>query len=97
MCTGSFSGVKQLLHGVNPPPSSSAEVKEGVGVHLYFPMCAFMAGYSVNFTLTFTLEIPHLKKFITKYVMIPNYDDIPFYVCNHCLNNGLGLFPKLDA
>jgi hypothetical protein len=61
--TGHSRGVKQLLPGVNHPPSSSAEVKEGVGVN--FPMYGFMTGYSVNFTLTFTLEIPHLKKFIT--------------------------------
>jgi hypothetical protein len=33
----SFLGVKQLGHGVNHPPSSGAEVKEGVEIYLYSP------------------------------------------------------------
>jgi len=33
--TGSFPGVKRLGHGVDHPPSSSAEVKERVELYLY--------------------------------------------------------------
>ena len=35
--TGSFPGVKRPGHGVDYPPPSSAEVKERVGIYLYFP------------------------------------------------------------
>jgi hypothetical protein len=36
------SGVKATGGGVNHPPPSSAEVKEGVELYLYSPVCAFM-------------------------------------------------------
>jgi hypothetical protein len=35
---GSFLGVKQPGRGVDHPPSSSAEVKEGVMPYLYSPL-----------------------------------------------------------
>ena len=35
--TGSFPGVRQPGRGVDYPPPSSAEVKERVKLHLYFP------------------------------------------------------------
>jgi hypothetical protein len=35
MGTGSFLGIKQPGHGVEHPLPSSAEVKEGVELHLY--------------------------------------------------------------
>jgi len=35
--TGSCLGVKRLGHGVDHPPSSSAEVKERVELYLYSP------------------------------------------------------------
>jgi len=35
--TGSFPGVKRRGCGVDHPPSSSAEVKEGVELYLYVP------------------------------------------------------------
>jgi hypothetical protein len=37
MGTGSFPGVKQLRSGVDHPPTSGAEVKEGIELYLYFP------------------------------------------------------------
>jgi len=37
MGTGSFPWVKQLEHGVDHPPPSNTEVKERVGLYLYFP------------------------------------------------------------
>jgi hypothetical protein len=37
MGTGSFSGVKQLGHGIVHPPQSSTEVKERVELYLYSP------------------------------------------------------------
>jgi len=37
MGTRSFTGVKQLGHGVDNPPPSSAEVKERVELYLYSP------------------------------------------------------------
>lgn len=46
--TGSFLGVKWLEHGVNHPPTSSAEVKERVELICVLPLCTFMAGYRVN-------------------------------------------------
>jgi len=37
MGTGSFSGVKWAGRGVDHQPPSSAEVKERVELHLYYP------------------------------------------------------------
>jgi hypothetical protein len=37
MGTGSFPGVKRPGHGVDHPPTSSAEVKERVELYLYSP------------------------------------------------------------
>ena len=37
MGTGSFPGVKRPEHGVDHPPSSSAEAKERVHLYLYSP------------------------------------------------------------
>ena len=57
--TGSFLGVKRARRDVNHPPLSSVEVKEkGRGIPL-IPFCAFMAGYEVEFTFTFTLLLPN--------------------------------------
>jgi len=53
MRTGSFPGLKRPVHGVDHPPSSSAEVKERVELYLYSPVCAFMASSRVSFTSTF--------------------------------------------
>jgi hypothetical protein len=47
-----FSEVKRLGRGVDHPPPSSAEVKEIVALHLYFPL-AFMACSRMNFTSTY--------------------------------------------
>jgi len=44
-----FLRVKQLRHGVDHPPPSSAEVKERVEVYLYSPLWAFVACSRVNF------------------------------------------------
>jgi len=41
--TGLFLGVKRPRRGVDHPPPSSAEVKEGVQLYLYSPLWAFMA------------------------------------------------------
>jgi len=37
MGTGSFPGVNWPGHGVDHPPPSSAEVKEGIELYLYSP------------------------------------------------------------
>jgi len=37
MGTGSFQGVKRPGHGIDNPPSPSAEVKERVELYLYSP------------------------------------------------------------
>ena len=37
VCTGSFRGVKRPGRGVDHPPLSNAEVKEGVELYLYSP------------------------------------------------------------
>ena len=55
--TRSFPGVKWLGHGINHPPSSSAEVKERVDIH-QLPVIAFMAVCRVNFIFTFSF-IPY--------------------------------------
>jgi len=52
MGTGSFLGVKQLERGVDHPPQSSAEVKEGVELYLY-PLWDFVVCSRVTFTFTF--------------------------------------------
>jgi len=58
---GLFRGVKRPGRGVDHPPPSSAEVKEGVELYLYFVTC-----YKVNFyqrpkVLT-TLMLQHTSK-----------------------------------
>jgi hypothetical protein len=53
MGTKLFLGVKGPECGVHHPPPSSAEFKERIELYLYSPS-AFMAGYRVNFTFTFT-------------------------------------------
>jgi len=50
MATGSFLGVQQLGYDTDHPPLSSAKVKERVELYLYFPLWAFVASSSVNFT-----------------------------------------------
>jgi len=50
MGTRYFPGVKRPGHGVDHPPPSSVEVKEGV--QLYTPLWAFVACSRVNFTCT---------------------------------------------
>jgi hypothetical protein len=37
MGTGSFPGVKRPRLGVDHPPPSSAEVKQGIELYLYYP------------------------------------------------------------
>jgi hypothetical protein len=50
--SGSFPEVKRLGRVVNYPLPSSDEVKEIVDLQAYLllPVCAFIAGYRVNFT-----------------------------------------------
>jgi len=55
MGTGSFLGVKRPGRGVDHPPLSSAEVKERVELHLYFPFWAFVACSRVNFAFILTV------------------------------------------
>jgi len=43
---GSFLGINQLRHGVDPPPPPSAEI--GVEPYLFFPLRSFMAYSRVN-------------------------------------------------
>jgi hypothetical protein len=45
-------GVKRPGRGANHPPTSSAEVKEGVAIHL-FPNWVIVVCYRVTFTFTF--------------------------------------------
>jgi hypothetical protein len=57
MGTGSFSGVKRPGRGVDHPPPSSAEVKEGLELYLYSPPGPSwpVIGWTVPFTFTFTV------------------------------------------
>jgi hypothetical protein len=50
MSTGLFPGVKRPGRGVNHPPQSSAHVKKEYS-YTCTPLCAFMAGYVVKFTV----------------------------------------------
>jgi len=57
MGTVSFPGVKQPGRGVDHPPPSSAEVKEGVELYLYSLLWVFVACSRVIFTFTFYLYL----------------------------------------
>jgi hypothetical protein len=50
MGTSSFPGVKRPERGIKQLHLSGAEVKERVEIYFYSPLCAFIAGYRVNFT-----------------------------------------------
>jgi hypothetical protein len=52
MGTGSFPGIKQPGRDVDHPSPPSAEIKERVELHLYFPS-AFVFCARINFTFTF--------------------------------------------
>jgi hypothetical protein len=54
--TGTFLEVKRPGRGVNHPATSSAEVKEGVGLYFYSLLWAFVACYRVTFTFTFCIN-----------------------------------------
>jgi len=53
MSTRSLPGVKRPGRGVDKPPPSRAEVKEGVD--LYLALWAFMVCSRMNFTFTFSI------------------------------------------
>jgi len=55
-----FLGVKWVEHGVNNPPSFSAEVKERVEPYILLPLRAFMACSRVNFFNTIISVKPTL-------------------------------------
>jgi hypothetical protein len=52
MGTRWFQGVKQLVHGINHPPTSSAKVKEIVELYLYSPSVS--SWQVIRWTLLFT-------------------------------------------
>jgi len=54
--TGSFTGIKQPVRGVDHPSSSSAEVKERVELYLYSTSGPFGAFSRVNCTFFFNLS-----------------------------------------
>ena len=56
MGTGPFRGVKRPGCGVDYPHLSSADVKEGVELYLYYPLFTFMACSRMNFTFNFYVE-----------------------------------------
>lgn len=56
MVVGLFLGVRWLEHGIDNSLPSSAEVKERKELYLY-SLSAFMACYSVNFTLLYFIYI----------------------------------------
>ena len=47
--------VKRPERGVDHQPTSSAEVKERVGLYLYFPLRAFVVSSAVNFICDFNI------------------------------------------
>jgi hypothetical protein len=53
--TSSFPGIKRPEHCLHHPPPSSAQVKERVKLYASPPFGAFMAGYNINFILTFSV------------------------------------------
>jgi len=59
MDSAPFSGVKWMGCGINHPPKSNTKVRERIELHLYSPSYAFMASYTVNFTL----QIEYALKF----------------------------------
>jgi hypothetical protein len=50
MGTDLSPGVKRPGRGVDHPAASSDEIEERIELNLSIPLCAFMAGYKVNFT-----------------------------------------------
>jgi hypothetical protein len=62
--TGIFNGVKWPGHGISHPPTSSAKIKEGVGLCLYSPLglCGLSQGELFLFTATVLLQTVVLEK-----------------------------------
>jgi len=60
---GIFNGVKRPGRGVNHPPTSSAKVKEGIGLCLYSPLglCGLSQGELFLFTATVLLQTVDLE------------------------------------
>ena len=69
MGTGTFPGVQRPGRGADHPLPSSAEVKESIP--LLF-LRVFVACYRVNFTFTFTFDVP------VSYVMFTIYESVIF-------------------
>jgi len=68
---GIVLGVKRPGCGVNHPPTSSAEVKEGVNLYLYSPLglCGLSKGELFLFTATVllqTVDLENCKLYHTK-------------------------------
>ena len=53
MGTGSFPWVKRQGRGINHPPPSRPEVKEGVELYLYYPLWAFVACSRLDYLIFF--------------------------------------------
>jgi len=57
MGPGSFPGVNRPVCGVDHPPQSTAEVKEGVELYIYSSLWAFVAYSSVTFTFALGFRV----------------------------------------
>ena len=53
--TGCFPGIKLPRRDLDHPPQSSSQVEERIELYRFSPFRAFMAGYRVNFILTFSV------------------------------------------
>ena len=78
--------VKRPEHGINHPPSSSAQVKERVSYTCIpvLPLRAFMACFRVNFTLSFL--------YITHQICLINWKNTPVLCYSSCSHKELAIF-----
>jgi len=93
MGTGSFPGVKQLGHGVDHPPPSTAKVKETVELYLYSPSGSLWS--VVGWTLPFYLYTYIIRFYVCG---IPQtYNKIMYNILHFTfLNNYVTNLMKVD-
>jgi len=65
MGTGSFQGVKRSGRGVDHPLTSNAEVKERVGLYIYYPSGPSWPDSRVKFTFNFSFTFIKYRTRVT--------------------------------